>query len=188
MKAILFSRTPGTLLAVPPMIELVPDSALTISGMPVFLPDIPGSWSARVGLAFRIGRLGKKIDRKFAERYIDAVTLAVQTIPDSLCALLSESGISSAITCSFDGALTLGRWQPYSPADSYTVSFGDISQTIQAPDLQLEEAIEAVSALMTLKSGDVIVPAMLGPALPAEKEMTAPVSLDGEELLSFRIK
>lgn len=117
MKAIVFSRHPGCALTRPALFSLIPDSAVTPSGMPVFLPPFDSAWELAIGPAFRIGRLGKTIAPKFAARYIDGMTLGAWAIPVDLLRVLQANGQPTGLLSTFDGALTLGQWQP--PALGY---------------------------------------------------------------------
>lgn len=189
MKAIVFDRHPGSPVTAPPLFHLVPDSALTVSGQPVFLPDFPGVWEARVGVALRIGRLGKGIAAKFAERYIDAVSVAVQTIPVTVEGQLATQCAPTSAVWTFDGALTPGKWMAYHPdAESVTLGVGELSFTIAAADLRVNECVASVSALMTLKTGDVIVPALCAPGLSVKQGDTLPCTLDGTPSLTYKIR
>ena len=54
----------------PATFELIADSAVTLPGRPMFLPDIPevDSWVALPLLGVRLCRLGKTVGEKFAPR------------------------------------------------------------------------------------------------------------------------
>lgn len=189
MKAIVFDRRPGSPVTLPPLFHLVPDSALTVSGQPVFLPDFPGVWEVKAALALRIGRLGKGIAAKFATRYIDALTLAVQAIPVTMERQLRAQCAPTSATWTFDGALTPGKWLPFDPAaTSHQLSIGELNLTIDMADLRIDECVAAVSSLLTLKTGDVILPALCPPGVTVKPDDTLPCTLDGTGILTLKVK
>lgn len=190
MKAILFDRlAEGGGVTDAPAYRLVPDSALTVTGQPVFLPAIRSLWEARAYPAVRIGRLGKGIAPKFASRYVDAVTLAVLAVPHTYQLSMAEHGITTSLTWTFDGALTTGKWLPYSPdTPEFTLQVGDIEATFTADELRLNDCIAAASAMMTLKTGDVILPPPHSPGIPIAVGDTLPCSLSGHPVLTFKVR
>lgn len=190
MKAILFDHHPGTIISRPPIVSVVPDSAITLKGMPVFLPSLSDEWIVRIGVAFRLGRLGKGIARRFARRYIDGVTIAVKTEPLDLVRLLSSQGKSAEIACLFDGALSIGEMQPLGETDpiSLEVRVNEIAAEFTLQDVGIEEAIEAVSAYATLKTGDVIVSSFLPTGLPIARESVIDCNLNNNRVLQLKIK
>ena len=60
-----------------PVIFMKPDSAILRNRRPFFLPDHLGRVDYETELVVRINRLGKSISARFADRYIDAVTLGI---------------------------------------------------------------------------------------------------------------
>ena len=189
MKAIVFERRPAHPVTDPPLLHLVPDSALTVAGQPVFLPELPGAWEVRAGVALRIGRLGKGISPKFAPRYIDGVTLALQAIPITVEAALKADGAPTDAVWTFDGALTPGKWLPFDPeAGELTFSLGELTRAVTAAELMTPQCIAAVSALMTLKTGDVIVPALCEPGLSIKAGDTLQCTFGGVDVLTYKVR
>ena len=64
-----------------PVIFMKPDSAILRNRRPFFLPDHLGRVDYETELVVRINRLGKSISARFADRYIDAVTLGIDFKP-----------------------------------------------------------------------------------------------------------
>ena len=60
-----------------PVIFMKPDSSILRNRRPFFLPDYLGRVDYETELVVRINRLGKSISARFADRYIDAVTLGI---------------------------------------------------------------------------------------------------------------
>lgn len=193
MKAIIFDRLLGSPVFLPPIFNMVPDSAITLPDMPVFLPDISSLWEVRAGLIFKIGRLGKNIAPKFTERYISAVSVAAQVVPVTLKQELASSGYASSLPYSFDGALNLGEWQAFDPEWSETslrVDFGEHQSEVNVSRqaLALEETLAAVSKYTTIKIGDVIMPAVCLPPITVNAGDIINFNLHGEKKLTLKIK
>lgn len=185
MKAIALNRHIGDMIPPHLSITLFPDSALTVARQPLFLPGFSNKWAAQAGLAFRITRLGKTIAPRFAHRYYDAVTVALRAVP------LSEGWDGSgALASAFDGALTLGTWIPIADTEEFTVAFntGALSFRATHHDLLTDEAISAVSAFCTIKSGDAIIPAMTAAEAPLLPRTTIAASINGCECLTLKIR
>lgn len=142
--------------ALPPL-TLTTDSALSRDGKPVFLPEISNRWQCQVSVAYRIGRLGKSIGRRFAARYYDATTLIARLAPLDLEAALGKRGLGcSPWAAAFDQAASIGRW--VEPTKNLTVEITEPVESRVATTAQpIDEAIELVSRSFILKTGDIIV-------------------------------
>lgn len=159
MKTVLFDiASPSGQGVSLPAVTLVADSALVMPGRPVFLPDFAERWRADIYLAARISRLGKGFAPKFASRYYDAVTLAMRLVPEDADVLLASRGMSAGLDGLFDGAVTLGRFQPSELVVSGMTVSVDGNQTVRLEDAarRLDEAVSEVSRMSTLKTGDLI--------------------------------
>ncbi len=166
MKIIAFRRSAGSQVALPPEIDILHDSAITVANRPLFLPDFASEWEGHVAPAFRISRLGKEIGRKYASRYYDAVTLALRIRP------VGFGAGNSDIINAFDSCITLGPWQSLTSDESgqnpmsLDVKWQDLSVVLTPDELRIDEAIEAVSHYCTLKTGDVVMPCTLPGVFP----------------------
>lgn len=133
-------------------IYLMADSSLAKSGKPWFLPDFSPEFTYRTHIVFRIGRLGKNIARRFAPRYIDAVTVG---------ATISASDINQgAISQAFDGAAMIGDFVDIENLNDITATLtnGNATTSLSTEEMiyKIDEIIEYVSKFFTLKIGDII--------------------------------
>ncbi len=188
MKATVFSRHPGLTVAQPPLFTLIPDSAVTPSGMPVFLPPFESSWKLAIGPAYRIGRLGKNISPRFAGRYIDGMTLGAWAVPVELLHHLQGNGQPTGLLSTFDGALTLGRWQQPRLDSPLAISAGQTQAQWTPGDIALEDTLSAASRYITLKTGDVIIPMLSTVRLPIAPDDIIEGSIGEEEAIRVKIK
>lgn len=115
---------------------VIPDSAITPSREPFFVPD-SRKWSAIPAVGVRIDRLGKGIDGRFADRYYSECFTAVHPFADG------DRDADIASRWAIDGALVIS---PTVPADG-------IDPAVRAA---LERLIARTSLLSTLKTGDLI--------------------------------
>ncbi len=158
MKIIAVNRKPGYPITSVHAIELYPDSAPTASGKPLFLPDFCEVFRGVVAPAYRISRLGKEIQPRFASRYYDALTLALRIFPEN--SPIMPNIARPDIIKGFDGSIVLGSWQPLGqPGEPLSVTH-DLQPMAQLPaaKIDIDNVIASVAAFMTLKMGDIIIP------------------------------
>ena len=174
-----------------PAVDTIPDSAILRDGKPFFIPQWSEQWHYRPMPAFRVGRLGKNIARRFAMRYIDAVTLSLQVYPTDSIKSLRGLDIPKGVLTSFDGSVILGEWSapPSDTSTPLTIGINDL--TVEATDIfdRLTSAIETLSKYFTLKMGDIIIPPMpTSPDIPMIIDTAVVGSIDSIEVLKFNIK
>lgn len=145
---------------------LKPETALTRSDWPFFVPD----WSEEIGyetqLVVRINRLGKTIPERFAHRYYDEVTVGVAFTAKDVLLQLQAAGQPWELATGFDGAAYCGqRWLKLSELDTdvqhltIETSKNDASHvTLQMSDMRptIDQIIAYVSRFYLLKTGDLI--------------------------------
>lgn len=187
MKLIALTREPGSSVAEFPDARLFPDSAITLPGKPLFLPDFTPSWEAHLLIGVRVSRLGKDISPRFASRYYDAVSLLLRFVP------LPESVFPGALASAFDGSIQQGSWMLLERTldEPLEVKCGDISLSISPEDLALDRALSAISHYLTIRNGDIICPATLPVRLPVAvgDNITGFIpTLSSDSCLSARIK
>lgn len=189
MKAIAFHHRHNTALLLPPAVDLIPDSAITLPNRPLFLPDFDFEWMASFYLAVRISRLGKGIASRFADRYFDAATLAMKLLPVTLMQDLSHPGRSLDVTNLFDGALSIGSWIPLpQPGTSLAITVNGACSDVAGFIESARVAVEAISRFTTLKQGDIILPLLLDPQIAIRTGLTVTASIGNAEVINLRIK
>lgn len=166
MKIIGFSHIEGQVKMV-----LKCDSSLLVNRKPFFIPDWSGDVRMTPCVVLRVCKLGKNISARFASRYFDAVAPAL-----NICAADVLSQGDSVKAWAFDYSLPMG--QMVSPSD------WDLSDLI----LPLEEAIQRVSEIMTIRQGDLIFVDRNVPSRPLVREEVISVQLHEQELLYCKVK
>lgn len=177
-----------------PILYLKPETAITRSDWPFFVPD----WSKQVdfsaNLVIRINHLGKSIPERFAHRYYDEVTIGLCFTARDIQNCLKESGLPWEISTGFDGASYIGQWvklnKDVQSLDIDTQLNGAMYQQFSTSQMlhTVNQIVSYVSQFYLLKTGDLIFtgsPAAKG-ALKEGDIITA--SLDGAQLLECRCK
>ncbi len=180
-----------------PHLRLYADSAIGRDVMPLFIPDIPGGWHARVCVSVRVHRMGKNISPKFAPRYIDALSLTALLVPDSDARAWDQSGVLAIL----DSAVTTGQWHETDIADLTTLnvqtslfnrppaSAGEKqSRTFSAASLDIAARVSAISRTTTLRTGDIIIIDSTGIDLPLVGDTHIHASIDDFQCLALKIK
>lgn len=150
-----------------PQPYLVADSALVSRSKPLFLPEWDSDFRSVPALAFRIGKLGKSVARRFAPRYFDGVAPALITFGADTLASLRRRGEPLQEALSFDGAVVAGSFLPLAEAlespcsFSLTATSGENSgiETSIGPQEAAETAallLERVSARNLMRNGDLL--------------------------------
>jgi len=148
------------------------DSSLLNQRKPFFLPDWSHEISATPCIVARIGRMGRHIAPRFAERYYDSLALGLNfRAEDKLRAGEQTEALA------FDEALAVGQW--IVPADFPA----DLLPTTPT----LAEGIARISTLMTVRTGDLIFIDTATP-LPVEREHVFRFTVNDTENLYCKIK
>ena len=149
----------------------LPDSSLSHTGNPFFVPDFDSRFVACPSVAYRIGRLGKSIARRFAGRYLDAATMACAVVAADSLAAARRDGNPWTPAVAFDRSCLIGNFQPldtFISSGPLTLECGETSTGYdpQALTLPVEAVVEAISATCTLKTGDIILAGLSPHGLP----------------------
>lgn len=138
---------------------VLPDSTGLPSDRPLFIPETDSPVVAIPMIAVRIARLGKCIARRFAHRYYNSWAPALQLVTTEAIEAIDNGRMPSAHLICFDNAIVTGEM---TSTDCNAFRF-NISDRDATPDKEkIDLAIEMLSRLNTLKTGDII----LIPALP----------------------
>lgn len=147
-----------------PVFFMKPDSSIIIRNRPFFLPDFSEEIHHEVELIFRICKVGKCIQPKFAHTYYDAIGLGIDFTARDLQRKCVAEGNPWEIAKAFDGSAVISKFVGKE-------HFGDLNnmdfrlllndhcvQHGNSKDMlfSIDEIICHVSKFMTLKIGDII--------------------------------
>lgn len=147
-----------------PTFFLKPESAMVIRNRPFFLPDFSQQVEYEVELIYRINKVGKYIQEKYAHTYYDAIGLGIDFTARDLQRNCIENGNPWEIAKAFDGSAVMSQFIDKEEFENLnnldfhldlngkTVQSGNSSEMI----FTIDKIISYVSQFMTLKMGDVI--------------------------------
>jgi len=156
-----------------PVIFIKPDTAL-LEDSNFYYPSFSKDVHYELELVFKIGKLGKNIEAKFAHKYIDSYGLGIDFTARDLQAKLKEKGLPWEKSKAFNGSAFVSKMLPFTPSlientvdfnlnlNDHIVQSGNSSLMIW----NVFELIEDISKYFTLKTGDYIftgTPAGVGP-------------------------
>jgi 2-keto-4-pentenoate hydratase/2-oxohepta-3-ene-1,7-dioic acid hydratase in catechol pathway len=179
-----------------PVLFLKPETSLLRENKPFYLPDFSQQVEHEAELVVRIGKMGKNIGVKFAERYIDAITIGVDFTARDLQAAAKKAGAPWDISKGFDNSAPIGEFIDKSEfADLQNINFslsknGKIVQSGNSGEMitSIAEIVSLASKYFTLKTGDLIFTGT--PSGVGKVEIGDEIKgfIEGKELLNFSVK
>ena len=147
-----------------PVLFLKPDTSILLKKQPFFIPEFSNEVHHEVEILVKINRIGKHIDRKFAHKYYDEISLGIDFTARDLQSKLKEKGLPWEKAKAFDGAAVVGKFLAKSDfKDVDNINFrlekNDKVQQTGNTSLMLwkiDTLIEYISKYFTLKIGDII--------------------------------
>ena len=179
-----------------PVIFIKPDTALLDSSQAFYYPSFSKDVHYELELVFRIGKVGKNIESKFAHKYIDGIGLGIDFTARDVQSRLKEKGLPWEKAKAFNGSAFVSTMRSIQETDfNSDIEFelqknGD---TVQQGNSNLmiwniSELIEDISQYFTLKTGDYIftgTPAGVGPVVIGD---VLSGYLQGNKLFDLAIK
>tara|TARA_B100001094_G_scaffold328963_1_gene390636 strand:+ start:9528 stop:10166 length:639 start_codon:yes stop_codon:yes gene_type:complete len=147
-----------------PVIFIKPDSSIILKNQPFFIPDYSNEIHYEAEVILKICKLGKSIDKKFANRYYNKISLGIDFTARDLQNELKTMGLPWEKSKAFDGSALIGDWIDKNEfkncndlnfllkKNGNDVQFGNTSNMLWSFD----ELISEISKFFTLKIGDVI--------------------------------
>ncbi|OIQ30684.1 MAG: 2-hydroxyhepta-2,4-diene-1,7-dioate isomerase [Bacteroidetes bacterium MedPE-SWsnd-G2] len=147
-----------------PVIFLKPDTAILLKKQPFFIPDFSSNVHHEIEVLVKINRVGKHIDKKFAHKYYNQISVGIDFTARDLQSELKSKGLPWEKAKAFDGAAVVGNWIDKSEiTDVNNLDFSLLKndEEVQKGNTglmlwKIDEIIEYVSKYFTLKIGDVI--------------------------------
>ncbi len=179
-----------------PVIFMKPDTALLRDNMPFYVPDWAERFDFETELVFRISRLGRHIEERFAHRYYDSVGLGIDFTARDMQRELAEKGQPWEICKAFDYSAAVSGFIPLADLPpikdlSFSLKVNGVErQKAVAGDMihSIDSIISYVSRYFSLRIGDLIftgTPAGVGPVGEGDR---LEAELCGRKLLDFDIK
>ena len=147
-----------------PVLFLKPDTAILLKKQPFFIPEFSNEVHHEVEILVKINRIGKHIDRKFAHKYYDEISLGIDFTARDLQSKLKEKGLPWEKSKAFDGAAVVGKFlskNDFKNVDNINFRLEKNDKVQQKGNTSLmlwkiDTLIEYISKYFTLKIGDII--------------------------------
>ena len=179
-----------------PVFFMKPETALLLKNRPFFHPDFSNDIHYEVELVFRIHKVGKHIQEKFAHTYYDKVSIGIDLTARDVQVECKSKGLPWEVAKAFDSSAPLSEFIPVSEFKSVKdIKFslnknGKEVQHGNSADMlfDIDRIIAYISQFVTLKIGDLIytgTPAGVGKiAIGDEFE----AFIEGRSMLKMRVK
>lgn len=149
---------------VDPIIFIKPDTAILQTEQDFFIPEFTQNVHHEVEVLVKINKVGKHIEKKFAHKYYEEISLGIDFTARDMQEKLREKGLPWEKAKAFDSSALIGNWLPKSEfSDLNNINFnllknGEIVQKGNTSLMlwKIDELIAYISTFFTLKQGDVI--------------------------------
>jgi len=179
-----------------PVVFIKPDSAVLPKEQDFYIPEFSNEVHYEVEVLVKIKKVGKHIDKKFANNYYDEIGLGIDFTARDLQSKLKEQGLPWEKAKGFDGAAVIGNWinaEKFQDINNLNFSLFKNNEEVQKGNTshmlwKIDELISYVSKFFMLKKGDIIftgTPAGVG-KIQANDYLSG--VLEGQELFTVKIK
>jgi 2-keto-4-pentenoate hydratase/2-oxohepta-3-ene-1,7-dioic acid hydratase in catechol pathway len=147
-----------------PILFLKPDTSILKNDQPFFLPRFSQNIEHEVEIIVKIKKIGKNIDKKFAHKYYDEISLGIDFTARDLQQKLKSKGLPWEKAKAFDFSAVIGKWFQ----KSHFFSINELTFKLKKNDIvvqkgntnqmiwNIDHLIEEISKFFTLKIGDII--------------------------------
>ncbi|HTA82082.1 MAG TPA: fumarylacetoacetate hydrolase family protein [Bacteroidia bacterium] len=179
-----------------PVFFMKPDTALIKDNQPFYYPSFSKEVHHEVEVVLKVCKNGKNIQKQFANKYYDEVSVGIDFTARDLQAQCKAKGLPWEKAKAFDGSGVIGKFMPLAHyKDINNISFrldinGKKVQEGNTKDVifNFDAIIEYVSGFVTLRQGDLIytgTPVGVGPVQIGDR---LEAYLQDEKLLDFEVK
>jgi len=180
-----------------PVFFMKPDSSLLRNNDPFYIPGWTTDVHHEIELVLKINRIGKNIEKQFAQRYLHELGLGIDFTGRDVKQKLKEKGLPWEKAKAFDQAAVLGntfiKKEELADAENIQFKLKVNGNTVQDGNSNLmifsfDDIVSYVSQFVTLKIGDLIytgTPAGVGPVKIGDR---LEGFLEDKKLLDFEIK
>lgn len=163
------------------------DSSILNGCKPLFVPEWTEDMRFTPAIAVRISRLGRQIEARFADRYYDAIAPAIDYVAYDRLQEAVQDGRTWTEATGFDFSLAVGEWQDKDSHYEWALD-EEVLPLPSAWTATVEDAIEQVSRIMTLRQGDILYITPLCAPMSVRIDQCIHVTHNQKEILYTRIK
>jgi len=179
-----------------PVFFMKHEACIVRNNRPFFYPGFSKEIHHEVEIVIKIGRLGKKIEKRFAHRYYDEIGIGIDFTARDLQNKARQKGLPWEIAKAFDFSAPVSRFIPKTQIpDINDISFhldlnGKTVQQASTKDMifSVDELISYVSGFITLKTGDLIftgTPSGVGPVKIGDH---IEAYIEGQKMMDFFVR
>ncbi|QHL86773.1 2-hydroxyhepta-2,4-diene-1,7-dioate isomerase [Nibribacter ruber] len=179
-----------------PVIFFKPDTAILRNNEPFYYPDYSTDIHYEVELVLRVGKEGKNIQAKFADKYIDGLGIGVDFTARDLQSKAKAKGLPWTLAKGFNGSAPVSDMLPMENYPAWdNINFGlkvngELKQQGNSGMMihNFGAILAYMSRFITLKKGDLIftgTPAGVGPIQIGDR---LEAFVEDKTLLNFEIK
>ncbi len=179
-----------------PVFFLKPETAKLLNNAPFFYPDFSKEIHYETELVLKINKTGKYIEKAFAHRYYDEITLGIDFTARDLQRQSKNKGLPWEIAKAFDSSAPFGKFiEKNNFPDINNLNFRLLKNGIEVQKgntgdmiFDTDTIVSYVSKFFTLKTGDLIytgTPEGVGEVAIGDR---LEAFLEGEKMLDFEIK
>jgi len=147
-----------------PVLFLKPDTCILKNNQPFFFPKFSKNIEHEVEILVKIKKIGKNINKKFAHKYYDEISLGIDFTARDLQQKLKSEGLPWEKSKAFDFSALIGKWFLKSQflnideLDFKLLKNGKVTQEGNTNKMiwKIDNLIEEISKFFTLKIGDVV--------------------------------
>ena len=147
-----------------PLFFLKPDTAIQPKGHPFFIPDFSNNIHYEVEIVIKINKTGKYIDKSFAYKYFNEISVGIDFTARDLQDECKKKGHPWEISKGFDGSAQISdKFLDKSEIDLQNLNFSlkknnELVQNGNSSSMifDFDEIISYISKFYTLKIGDLI--------------------------------
>jgi acylpyruvate hydrolase len=179
-----------------PVFFMKPDTALITDNDPFFFPKFSNEVHYETEIVLRINKNGKNIQKQFASRYFEQISVGIDFTARDLQAQCKAKGLPWEKAKSFDGSGVIGTMvskEKYKDINNLNFHLDINGKTVQKGNTKelifsYETIIEYISGFVTLRTGDLIytgTPIGVGPVKVGDRLQAY---IEDEKLLDFEVK
>ena len=149
-----------------PVFFIKPDTCLNRNNQPFFYPEFTKDLHYELEVVIRFNRIGRSVNKRFAHRYYDAVSLGIDFTARDLQQECKQKGLPWEIAKAFDYSAPIGEFIPKEEIED----LGNIEFRLEKNDVivqqgntrdmifSFDELIDYVSRFVTFRIGDYMYP------------------------------
>ena len=142
---------------------LKPETSIPIKNQPFFIPDFSQEIHHELELVVKINRTGKFIQKKFANKYYNEISIGIDFTARDIQNNIKKKGLPWEKAKAFDGSAPVGKFLQKDNLNLEKLDFllkvnGKIKQKGNSENMihNINDIISYVSQYITLKKGDLI--------------------------------